>query len=71
MMGGFAQGSWYYSPDHGQLCQVIEAQTPWGATICRVCLPWCKRNTMCLKGSRIEAACLGLKNAWQEGSSYE
>lgn len=21
---------WYYSPDHGQLCQVIEAQTLWG-----------------------------------------
>ncbi len=19
--------SWYYSPDHGQICQVIEAQT--------------------------------------------
>jgi len=22
--------SWYYSPDHGQLCQIIEAQTLWG-----------------------------------------
>jgi len=22
--------NWYYSPDHGQLCQVIEAQTLWG-----------------------------------------
>ena len=21
--------SWYYSPDHGQLCQVIESQTLW------------------------------------------
>jgi hypothetical protein len=24
--------SWYYSPDHGQLCQVIEIQTLWGDT---------------------------------------
>ncbi|MCL4553396.1 MAG: SNF2-related protein, partial [Candidatus Marsarchaeota archaeon] len=28
-----------YSPDHGQLCQVIEVQTLWGETICRVWLP--------------------------------
>jgi SNF2 family DNA or RNA helicase len=39
MMGSFAQGEWYYSPDHGQLCQVIEAQTLWGETTCRVWLP--------------------------------
>jgi len=31
--------NWYYSPDHGQLCQVIEAQTLWGETTCRVWLP--------------------------------
>ena len=31
--------SWYYSPDHGQLCQVIEVQTLWGETTCRVWLP--------------------------------
>ena len=30
---------WYYSPDHRQLCQVIETQTLWGETICRVWLP--------------------------------
>ncbi len=30
--------SWYYSPDHGQLCQVIEIQTLWGDTTCRVWL---------------------------------
>ncbi len=30
---------WYYSPDHGQLCHVIEAQTLWGETTCRVWLP--------------------------------
>ena len=33
------EGSWCYSPDHGQLCQVIETQTLWGETTCRVWLP--------------------------------
>ena len=32
-------GDWYYSPDHRQLCQVIEIQTLWGETTCRVWLP--------------------------------
>ena len=32
-------GSWYYSPDHEQFCQVIETQTLWGETTCRVWLP--------------------------------
>ncbi len=32
-------GIWAWSPDHGQLCQVIEAQTLWGETTCRVWLP--------------------------------
>lgn len=32
-------GDWYYSADHGQICQVIEAQTLWGETTCRVWLP--------------------------------
>lgn len=31
--------SWYFSPDHGQLCQVIESQTLWGETTCRIWLP--------------------------------
>ena len=31
--------SWMYSLDYGQLCQVIEAQTLWGETTCRVWLP--------------------------------
>ena len=30
---------WYYSPDHGQLCQVVQSQTLWGETTCRVWLP--------------------------------
>jgi len=47
-------GDWYYSSDHGQLSQVIEAQTLWGETTCRVWLPGCKRNTKRLKGSSYE-----------------
>ncbi len=31
-------GAWYYSPDHGQLCQLLESQKLWGETICRVWL---------------------------------
>jgi len=31
--------TWYYSPDHGQLCQVIKAQMLRGETTCRVWLP--------------------------------
>jgi len=30
---------WCYSPDHGQLCQVIETQTLWGVKSYRVWLP--------------------------------
>ena len=32
-------GYWACSHDHGQLCQVIETQTLWGNTTCRVWLP--------------------------------
>ncbi|MCD6526047.1 MAG: DEAD/DEAH box helicase, partial [Desulfuromonas sp.] len=35
----FDANNWYYSPDHGQLCKVIETQTLWGDTTCRVWLP--------------------------------
>ena len=35
----FQLGGWYYSPEHGQLCQVIEVQTLWGETTCHVWLP--------------------------------
>ena len=31
-------GDWYYSPEHGQFCRGIEAQTLWGETVCRVWL---------------------------------
>lgn len=30
---------WHYSPEHGELCRVIETQTLWGETVCRVWLP--------------------------------
>jgi superfamily II DNA or RNA helicase len=30
---------WYYSPEHGEVCRVIETQTLWGETACRVWLP--------------------------------
>jgi len=30
---------WCYSPDHRQLCQVVEIQRLWGETICRIWLP--------------------------------
>jgi superfamily II DNA or RNA helicase len=30
---------WYYSPEHGELCRVIETHTLWGETVCRVWLP--------------------------------
>ncbi len=32
-------GDWCYSPDHRQLCRVIETQTLWGETVCCVWLP--------------------------------
>jgi len=32
-------GTWVWSQNHNQLCQVIEAQTLWGETTCRVLLP--------------------------------
>jgi hypothetical protein len=38
------RGMWYFSADHNQLCQVIESQTPWGETTCRV-WPW----SVCLR----------------------
>lgn len=31
--------TWYFSTEHGELCQVIETQTLWGETTCRVWLP--------------------------------
>lgn len=30
---------WFYSLEHQSICQVIESQTLWGETTCRVWLP--------------------------------
>ncbi|ABK52589.1 helicase domain protein [Acidothermus cellulolyticus 11B] len=38
-MGVDHLGDWCYSPEHGELCRVIETQTLWGETVCRVWLP--------------------------------
>ena len=44
---------WYYSPDHGQICQVIEAQTLWGEATCTAWLP--DLNSMvCIPASRLK-----------------
>lgn len=36
---GEMNAGWCYSPDHGQICQVIEAQALWGEVTCRIWLP--------------------------------
>jgi len=35
----FTPDPWAWSPEHGELCRVIETQTLWGETVCRVWLP--------------------------------
>jgi len=60
---------WCFSPDHGQLCQVIEAQTLWGETTCRVWLPG-SDTVVRIPASRLkslESTRAGFKKAWQEG----
>ena len=39
MDGQATGGEWVYSTDHGQLCRLIESETLWGETTCRVWLP--------------------------------
>lgn len=48
------EGSWHYSIEHGQLCQVIEAQTLWGETTCRVWLPG-RDSVVRIPGSRLKS----------------
>ena len=47
-------GNWYFSPDHGQLCQVIESRTLWGETTCRVWLPGCD-SVVRIPASRLQS----------------
>jgi hypothetical protein len=35
------KGSWHYSIEHSQICQVIEIQTLWGEITCRALLSGC------------------------------
>lgn len=46
---------WQYSAIHNCACKVIEEQTLWGQTVCRVCLT-----------SRDEALRAGFKKTWRE-----
>ena len=32
-------GDWFWTGEQNQICQIIETQTLWGETICRVWLP--------------------------------
>jgi superfamily II DNA or RNA helicase len=34
-----AAGKWCFSPEHGEPCRVIDTETIWGETVCRVWLP--------------------------------
>jgi len=34
-----ATGKWCFSPEHGEPCRVIDTETLWGETVCRVWLP--------------------------------
>ncbi len=43
---------WTYSEDHKQICQIIETQTLWGETTCRVWLPGCD-SVVCVPASRL------------------
>jgi len=45
---------WAYSEDYAQLCQVIEAQTLWGETTCRVWLPG-RDFVVCIPASRLKS----------------
>jgi hypothetical protein len=54
-------GDWYSSPEHGELCRVIETQTLWGETVCRVWLPG-KDTVVRLPAARlrpVQEACVG------------
>lgn len=49
---------WAWSPDHGQFCRIIETETLWGETICRVWLPG-KDVVVRLPAARLQPASEG------------
>jgi hypothetical protein len=54
MNGKLEPQNWYYSPDHRQLCQIVDIQKLWGETICRVWLPE-QDSVVRLSASRLKA----------------
>ena len=60
--------SWYYSPDHGELYQVIEVQTLWSETTCRV---WLSSSDSVVRIpvprlKPLESVSARFKRAWQK-----
>ena len=47
-------GKWAHSLEHGKLCQVIEVQTLWGETTCRVWLP-ARDSVVRISASRLKS----------------
>lgn len=50
------QDDWRYSFDHKELCRVIETQTLWGETVCRVWMP-SKNAVVRISASRLKPLC--------------
>ncbi len=50
------QDDWRYSFDHKELCRVIETQTLWGETVCRVWMP-SKNAVVRISASRLKPIC--------------
>lgn len=58
------ESGWYFSPDHGHLCQVLEVQTLWGETTCRVWLPGLD-SVVLVPATRLQSLETPPANAWQ------
>ncbi len=51
--------SWQYSTVHKSICKIVEEQSLWGQTVCRI---WLEK----LKVFRLKAVRAGFKKTWQE-----
>lgn len=61
-------GAWAYSEDYEQGCQIIETQTLWGETICRVWLPG-RESVVRVSASRLKS--LATAGTWSpDGIAY-